>query len=608
MATAAPAERTSVSGRQTLRMVVHASIGGSTSRIHLVNTFSQDPVVIGHVTIAHRSAGASAEGRPMTLTFKGSRQSVIKPGESVYSDAADFPVRAEEDLLISIYLPEDVRTAPFHEYALTTSYRSADGDTADHVDDAGGGNFPEKYLNWFFLSGVDVTSPQSGGTFVAFGDSQTDGGITEVDADHRWPDAYARALHSQNRPMGVVNAGISGNRLLTSGRSPDYGPSALDRFERDVLDQPNVKSVLLYEGINDIMNDATGEDLISGIRTLAGRAHSAGLTFTVATIPPFKGSADYDPSRDQVRRQVNEYVRSTHDIDSYVDFDRSTQDPLNPDRLFSAYKARDSLHFNDNGSQALADALSGPVPPKRFTPEYSQTTAADFTSDGAADLVARDNDANLYLWKGTGDGSFGGANRLTGGWNYTQTVAGDFTGDGKADLIARDSDASLYLWRGNGDGTFSRPQKLTGDWNFTQTVAADFTGDGIADLVARDAKGDLYLWSGEPGGTFSRPVRIMGGWNYTQTVAGDFTGDGKADLIAKDRDNNLHLWPGNGHGAFGPKQLLTGGWTFSETSAGAFYGGGTAHLLARNDASGVLQEWVNKGNANFSRPLRLTDW
>ncbi|MEV4434545.1 FG-GAP-like repeat-containing protein [Streptomyces sp. NPDC049555] len=600
-----------MTGRQTLRMVVHTTIGGSTARIQLSNTFSQDPVTIGHATLAHRSGGASTAGRPVALTFGGSRQLVLQPGQSAYSDPVAFPVKADEDLLVSVHLPDPVRTAPYHPDAWTTSYRS---DAADRTDDVGSANYPDTWNHWAFLSGLDVTADGNPGTVVAIGDSQTDVAATTPNTNRRWTDAYARALRAQGRPMGISNAGISANRILGPGARAAYGVSALDRFDRDVLAQPNVKSVVLYEGINDIVNDAKATDLIAGIRQLAERAHAARLPITVATIPAFKGFHRYSPEREAVRQEVNTYIRTTRDVDSVVDFDRATQDPLDPTRLFTAYRTdADKLHFTDNGTQALADTLSGPVPPTPFSANYSQTTAADFTGDGIADFVARDTNADLYLWKGDGDGTFtrpGKDKPLTGGWNFTETEAGDFTGDGKPDLIAKGPDGHLYLWPGRGNGTFEARRVIHTDWTCTETTAGDFNGDGVADILARDAKGNLYRWTGRRGGTLSDATFMSGDWNYTQTTAGDVTGDGRPDLLAKDAADHLYLWKGDGDGTFtrpDKDKPLTGGWHYSETTAGTFYGGGTAHLLARDDESGVLREWVNRGGADFSRPMRLTD-
>ncbi|MEU3350298.1 GDSL-type esterase/lipase family protein [Streptomyces sp. NPDC037389] len=606
-----------VRGRQTLRMIVHTSIAGTTTRIHLVNTFSQEPVAIGHATIAHRAKGGAASGQPVSLTFGGGHQStVLEPGGSVYSDPIAFAVKADEELLVSIHLPQPVATAPFHEHTLTTSYTSTPGDATDRSAETGEGSFRPDFPYWAFLDGIDVMAPNSGGTTVLLGDSQTSGGHTTPNTNRRWPDAYGRALQARDKPMGVVNAGISGNSLLSD--HPDYGQSALNRFDRDVLAQPNVKSVILYEGINDISNGASATDLIDGIHRLAARARTAGIDFTAATIPPFRGYRPYSAAKEQVRRQVNEYIRTTRDIDSYVDFDQATRDPLDPTRLYAAYYNRgdDRLHFGDNGSQVLSDAVVPAPAPARVPSRFDQTTVADFTGDGIPDVIARDkNDekAPLYHYTGNsdvdqksaGDGTFALDKPLTDGWHYTQTTAGDFTGDGKPDIVAKGADDVLYLWPGEGNGRFGGKRKLRGGWHYTQTAAGDFTGDGTADLIARDADGSLRFWTGDGHGGIDEGVHQTRGWDFTQTTVADFTGDGKPDIVAKGADDVLYLWPGEGGRDFGRKQKLVDDWRYSETAALPFRAGGIAHLIGRSDTTGVLHERLNLGNGTFSSPLRL---
>lgn len=384
MGSAGSPRASKVTGRQTLRMVIHSSIGGSSARIHLVNTFSSAPVVIGHVTIAaqaqprRRGPGqarpdAAAAGVPVTLTFGGSRRTTIPAGGAVYTDAAAFPVTADENLLVSVYLPEAVTSAPFHSITLTRSYTSAPGDTADRAAEVSGASFPRTFKHWAYVGGLDVTAPGSGGTVVALGDSQTDSGHTTANTDRRWVDDYARALQRSTPAMGVLNEGISGNRLLTDAPRGDasHGVSALHRFDRDVLSQPNVRHVILYEGINDLGIDGTGDSSVErGIQQLAARAHAAGLDFTAATIPPFGGYRSWTAARERVRNCVNAYVRTTSDIDSYVDLDLATRDPRAPAHLDARYFTRgdDHLHLNDPGSLAVADAVLSPrhrPPPRR---------------------------------------------------------------------------------------------------------------------------------------------------------------------------------------------------------------------------------------------------
>jgi lysophospholipase L1-like esterase len=99
-----------------------------------------------------------------------------------------------------------------------------------------------------FLSEVDVLTASGTGVVVAFGDSITDGFQFTPGADDRWPDVLARRIHGAGLELAVDNEGISGNQVLADGA----GPSALSRFDRDVLAIPGVRVIILLEGINDI--------------------------------------------------------------------------------------------------------------------------------------------------------------------------------------------------------------------------------------------------------------------------------------------------------------------------------------------------------------------
>ncbi|MFD8756283.1 transglycosylase family protein, partial [Kitasatospora sp. NPDC059577] len=155
--------------------------------------------------------------------------------------------------------------------------------------------------------------------------------------------------------------------------------------------------------------------------------------------------------------------------------------------------------------------------------------------------------------------------------HYSQTAAADFTGDGKADIVARDdSTGNLMMWVHNAGASYSAPKVVSGGWNFSGTTVGDFNGDGKADIVAKGTDGNLDMWYGNGDGTFGAPHKVTGGWDFTQTAAADFDGDGKVDLIAKGSDGNLRMWPGNGDGTFGAPHVQTGGWDYTETRAADF--------------------------------------
>ena len=150
--------------------------------------------------------------------------------------------------------------------------------------------------SWFFLSRVEVTAPPQAGAIATFGDSITDGYNSTPDTNNRWTDHLARRLMAGgggSRPMGVLNQGIAGNRVLV-----DFvGPSALARFDRDVLAQSGVTHVILLEGLNDLgLGGGNGQpipsadDVIAGYKQILARAHSHGIKVIAGTMTPFEGT------------------------------------------------------------------------------------------------------------------------------------------------------------------------------------------------------------------------------------------------------------------------------------------------------------------------------
>ncbi|MGW6392535.1 FG-GAP-like repeat-containing protein [Streptomyces sp. NPDC055103] len=602
---------------QTFRMVVNPHTSGSTVRLRFANTFSADPVKLGHVTVAGQSSGASAAQAPATLTFGGSQQATLPAGGEIVSDPIALPVTAGKNLLVSYHLPGTVTTAPQHGYALATSYTTPRL-AGDRSADASGADFTKQLSFWSLVSGVDVATAGTPGTVVTLGDSQTDGGHSTKDTNRRYPDFYASFLNGAPPAPGVLNAGISGNRIVRD-IAAGQGASAVTRLDRDVFAQPNVREVILYEGINDILDGASAASVTNAIQTIAAQARSRGVRVTVATIPGFSGypsAASTFRVREAVRQTVNNYIRTTSDIDDYIDFDVVSKDLDDPYALRPSVASTDKLHFNDAGTELLGRTLADRT--ARASLPMGETTAADFNGDGNSDLLARhDPTGTLKVWLGRGDGTFAAATDLTGGWqNYSQTVAADFTGDGKADLMARYEGPAnenvpqntLRLWVNRGDGTFAAPSNVTGGWNFTQTAAADFDGNGKSDLIARDPDGNLKIWAGRGDGTFGAAAHLTGGWNFAQTVAADFNEDGQADILARDpAAGTLKVWTHNPAGYFNAPVHVTGGWNFSQTTAaGDIDGDGKADILARDNATGKLKAWSGRGDATFTSARDVT--
>ena len=365
---------------QTLRQIVHTSIGGSKARVVLSNAYGTAPVTIGAAHIALRDkegAIQAASGRP--LTFSGKPTITIPANAVMYSDPVNLTVPQMADLAIDLYLPGTTNTpatVTMHGGALQTSYISETGNYVGKTALPVVGTT----RSWFLLSRVDVAAADSTGAVVVFGDSITDGAASTPDANNRWSDHLARRLLSQGIKMGVLNAGIGGNRVLNEATLPPgvdvravgAGVNAIARFEHHVLSQPGVTHVIVLEGINDIGNarqnsTPTADDLIAGHKQLIEQAHARGLKIYGATLTPFWGAGYYTEVGEAKRQALNDWIRNGKSYDGVVDFDKATRDPNDPKKLLEKYDSCDYLHPSDAGYKAMGDAIdlslfrSGPV-------------------------------------------------------------------------------------------------------------------------------------------------------------------------------------------------------------------------------------------------------
>lgn len=155
-----------------------------------------------------------------------------------------------------------------------------------------------------------------------------------------------------------LNAGFGGNRVLRDGN----GPSALARFDRDVLTQPGVTHVIILEGINDIGQardspSPSATELIAAHKLLIERAHARGIKAFGATLTPFEGANYWTAEGEGKRQALNEWIRTGKAYDAVFDFDAAVRDPDRPTKLLARYDPGDHLHLNAAGYQAVANAI-----------------------------------------------------------------------------------------------------------------------------------------------------------------------------------------------------------------------------------------------------------
>ena len=343
---------------QTFRQSARLSLGGPRLRVRLSNAYGTRPLKIGAASVA-----AHTGDTPQPLRFDGQPGVVIGPGQDRLSDPLPLATADRQALQVSVFLPEHTPLQTFHWEGRQTSW-IAPGDQHRLPALHGASSTTARLL----LSGIEVEAAASTRSVVVIGDSITDGATASLDQDQRWTDHLAARLAPEG--VAVVNAGISGGRLLRDG----MGESALGRFQRDVLDQPGVASVIVLIGINDISWPGTAfartqarpslAELQAGYRDLAQRAHARGLRILGATLTPFAGALPdtplddyYAPGKDALRQQLNAWLRTDGPFDAVIDLDAALRDPADPSTMAAAYDSGDHLHPGDAGNRAMAEAV-----------------------------------------------------------------------------------------------------------------------------------------------------------------------------------------------------------------------------------------------------------
>jgi lysophospholipase L1-like esterase len=373
--TTVPPTPPTVLENQTVRHVVHVSTGGDRLRIRLTNEFGEQPLFVGEVRVARR-AGSGAEtatrtGTDRPATFSGRTSVTIPAGAPLVSDPVQLRVPPGTKLTVSLYLPQRTPVTTLAAFAFQENVIAAGNVTAARTVT------PTTVLTqYLFLSGVSVAS--GAGAIVTLGDSITNGANTVANLNHRWPDLLAERLRAAGIDRGVLNVGVSGNRLLHDPNPPAGSPaeayaayfaqSALRRFDRDVLAQPGAEHLIVLLGVNDLghpgttapaTESVTAGDLIAGHRQLIARAHQAGLRAYGATVLPFKDDTlgFYSAENERKRSALNHWIRTGGEYDAVIDFDAAIRDRTDPLRLAPAYDSGDHLHPNDAGMAALAAAV-----------------------------------------------------------------------------------------------------------------------------------------------------------------------------------------------------------------------------------------------------------
>ncbi len=342
----------------SLRQVVHVSLGGDSLRVRFSNEFSKSPVTMNAVNIAvTEDSSVIVPNSDQTLKFDGKPEVTIKPGSAIISDPFRFKLKPLTNLTITIYFGNTSPDVTGHPGSRTTSY-ILPGDKASATEFNGA----VKTDHWYIIRGIDVLAPKSAAAIAILGNSITDGRGSGTNKQNRWPDELARRLQENHdtKEVAVLNEGIGGNCVLRAC----LGPSALNRFERDVLHQSKIRWLIILEGINDIGQVHSAEAaasvataLIAAYEKMIESAHAKGILVYGATLLPFGGSFYDNPNSEEAEKKVNNWIRSSGRFDAVIDLDAALSDPSNPLHLLPDADSGDHLHPSEKGHRMMAEAV-----------------------------------------------------------------------------------------------------------------------------------------------------------------------------------------------------------------------------------------------------------
>ncbi|KAI4908000.1 uncharacterized protein J4E92_011004 [Alternaria infectoria] len=347
----------------TLRQTLHMSVGAPKIKITISNTFggSDLPITAGSVGLpAGGAAGVSGmQASPLAAITVGGKSSFTVPkGQVVTSDEIAFEVKPQSMLTVSLYSQQGQSGSSItgHPGSRTTSW-FVSGNKVNATTFSG-----TQSVHWYFVSAVQAYVPTTTRSLMVLGDSITDGRGSDDNKNNRWPDLVLARLQSTNHTnIAVCNQAAGGNTVLSGG----LGPPLLTRYKRDAIEQPGVKWVMVFEGVNDIGGNANtaaaqtsvGDRLIAAFKQIAADAKTAGYRTIGGTIAPFAGNGYEGVEREKTRKRVNKWILESGNYDHAVDIASMVADKANAERLDKRYDSGDGLHPSVAGYQAIADAF-----------------------------------------------------------------------------------------------------------------------------------------------------------------------------------------------------------------------------------------------------------
>jgi lysophospholipase L1-like esterase len=344
-----------VIANNTVRQVIRVSIGGDTVRVKFSNKTCASAVTMKSVNIAVSPDGTKSPVTASTITplkFKDSVSVTMNAGATATSDPVAFSLKPSDRIAITICYGSAGHGTDLtgHVASRTDSYVA----TGDQTANATLTGTVTVTAHWLHIIAMDVLADTVTTHAVAcLGNSITDGLGLSGGLQNRWPDAFSVKLlaNPATAHVGVLNLGIGGTNV--TGGAQTCGSS---RYQQDVLGQSGVKWVIILYGVNDINGGANATTITNAYKTMIADGHKNGMKVYGATLTPFKGHSYYSVAHEQVRQDVNKWIRTPNNFDGIVDFDKVVQDPNTPEQFLAKYK-NDGLHPNIEGYKAMGESI-----------------------------------------------------------------------------------------------------------------------------------------------------------------------------------------------------------------------------------------------------------
>ena len=339
----------------TLRQVIRVSISRDQLRLKFSNEYGEAPLTMNSVHLAVSDGGSAIKAdTDKAITFGGEEAVTIPAGETVTSDTIAYHIDGLASMTITISFGDMPSRLTGHPGSRTTSFIDVGNTvTAQTMPSA------VTTERWYVISGIDVLTDDTYRSVVILGDSITDGRGTTTDKNNRWTDILANRLQEfpATTHIGVLNQGIGGNSLMFGG----LGPTAVSRFDRDVLGQSGVRYLIIMEGVNDIGGASSSEktvtDLINQLKELIKKAHEHNILVYGATLTPFGGSSYDINQNEQLRKKYNDWIRTSGEFDGVIDFDTAVAWKDNTKILLPMYDSGDHLHLKPFGYKVMGDII-----------------------------------------------------------------------------------------------------------------------------------------------------------------------------------------------------------------------------------------------------------